>query len=177
MGKLNRDQFALAMHLIQSKIKGQPLPNKLTPAMLPPSARRNSLGVLCHLFLPLCVCLSIHPSPHPSVIPSIYLSIHLFLSIYLFIHLSSHPIVSPSIRLHIYLPPSIQFFIHPFPFIYFPLFINSIHFFSTSTHSFLILSPPAFAHLSLHPSPIFHLSPTSSLPPPPGQHPSPWGGV
>lgn len=43
-GKLNRDQFALAMHLIQSKLKGTEVPNKLTAQMVPPSARRNSLG-------------------------------------------------------------------------------------------------------------------------------------
>ncbi|ESO06438.1 hypothetical protein HELRODRAFT_64374, partial [Helobdella robusta] len=43
-GKLNKDQFALAMHLIQQKLKGVDVPNKLAQNMIPPSARRNSLG-------------------------------------------------------------------------------------------------------------------------------------
>ena len=38
-GKLNREQFALALHLIQLKLKGAELPAALTPEMVPPTMR------------------------------------------------------------------------------------------------------------------------------------------
>ena len=39
MGKLNTEQFALAMYLIQQKLKGVDPPETLTPEMVPPSMR------------------------------------------------------------------------------------------------------------------------------------------
>ena len=41
-GKLNPEQFALSMHLIQQKIKGVELPTQLTPEMVPPSMRTHA---------------------------------------------------------------------------------------------------------------------------------------
>lgn len=42
-GKLNEEQFALAMHLIQQKVnKGIDPPSALTPDMIPPSERSAS---------------------------------------------------------------------------------------------------------------------------------------
>ncbi|XP_025111006.1 epidermal growth factor receptor substrate 15-like 1 isoform X1 [Pomacea canaliculata] len=41
-GKLNAEQFALAMHLIQLKLKGIELPPQLLPEMIPPSLRTQS---------------------------------------------------------------------------------------------------------------------------------------
>uniref|UniRef100_A0A673GV41 Epidermal growth factor receptor pathway substrate 15 like 1 n=1 Tax=Sinocyclocheilus rhinocerous TaxID=307959 RepID=A0A673GV41_9TELE len=38
-GKLTKEQFCLAMHLIQEKVKGVDLPQSLTPDMIPPSER------------------------------------------------------------------------------------------------------------------------------------------
>ncbi|XP_037086543.1 epidermal growth factor receptor substrate 15-like 1, partial [Pollicipes pollicipes] len=38
-GKLNREQFALALHLIQQKLQGVEPPAALTPAMVPPTLR------------------------------------------------------------------------------------------------------------------------------------------
>ncbi|KAG9486459.1 hypothetical protein GDO78_006698 [Eleutherodactylus coqui] len=44
MGKLNKDQFALAMYLIQQKVsKGIDPPQVLTPDMIPPSERNTSM--------------------------------------------------------------------------------------------------------------------------------------
>ena len=45
VGKLNLDQFALAMHLISQKLKGVDVPAKLPPNMLTPLIRRRSLVV------------------------------------------------------------------------------------------------------------------------------------
>ena len=42
MGKLNSEQFALAMYLIQQKLKGIDPPATLTPEMVPPSMRSKS---------------------------------------------------------------------------------------------------------------------------------------
>lgn len=39
-GRLNAEQFALAMFLVAEKVRGKPLPNELTPAMIPPSLRK-----------------------------------------------------------------------------------------------------------------------------------------
>ena len=39
LGKLNMEQFALAMYLIQQKLKGVEPPTQLTPDMMPPSMR------------------------------------------------------------------------------------------------------------------------------------------
>lgn len=39
VGKLNSEQFALSMWLINLKLKGKELPQALTPEMIPPSAR------------------------------------------------------------------------------------------------------------------------------------------
>ena len=44
-GKLTCEQFALAMHLMQNQLKGLELPQHLTPELLPPSMRRESLVV------------------------------------------------------------------------------------------------------------------------------------
>ncbi|XP_076463318.1 uncharacterized protein LOC143295483 isoform X2 [Babylonia areolata] len=41
-GKLNGEQFALAMHLIQQKMKGVELPAQLAPEMIPPSVRTQT---------------------------------------------------------------------------------------------------------------------------------------
>ncbi|XP_016090108.1 epidermal growth factor receptor substrate 15-like 1 [Sinocyclocheilus grahami] len=38
-GKLTKEQFCLAMHLIEEKVKGVDLPQSLTPEMIPPSER------------------------------------------------------------------------------------------------------------------------------------------
>lgn len=38
-GKLTKEQFCLAMHLIQEKVKGVDPPQSLTPEMIPPSER------------------------------------------------------------------------------------------------------------------------------------------
>ncbi|XDV28284.1 hypothetical protein PO909_031628 [Leuciscus waleckii] len=38
-GKLTKEQFCLAMHLIQEKVKGVDPPQSLTPDMIPPSER------------------------------------------------------------------------------------------------------------------------------------------
>ena len=45
-GKLNQEQFALAMYLIAERVKGRELPNELSPQMIPPSKRKgiNQLG-------------------------------------------------------------------------------------------------------------------------------------
>ncbi|KAJ8683439.1 hypothetical protein QAD02_019231 [Eretmocerus hayati] len=40
-GKLNNEQFALAMWLIKEKLSGAEIPNKLTPGMIPPSFRKK----------------------------------------------------------------------------------------------------------------------------------------
>ena len=40
-GRLNAEQFALAMFLVAEKVRGKPLPNELTPAMIPPSLRQT----------------------------------------------------------------------------------------------------------------------------------------
>jgi len=45
IGKLTKDQFALAIYLIQQKLKGIDPPAKLPPEMIPPSIRRSSLVV------------------------------------------------------------------------------------------------------------------------------------
>ena len=41
-GKLNSDLFALAMYLVQQKLKGIEPPATLTPEMIPPSLRPKS---------------------------------------------------------------------------------------------------------------------------------------
>ena len=47
-GRLNLDEFAVAMHLIYRKLNGYPLPNQLPPELVPPSARgfNNSIGTV-----------------------------------------------------------------------------------------------------------------------------------
>jgi len=44
-GKLNSDQFALAMHLVQQKLKGIDPPTVLSPDMIPPSLRTFTFPV------------------------------------------------------------------------------------------------------------------------------------
>jgi len=39
MGKLTSEQFALAVYLVQQKVKGVDPPPQLTPEMIPPSMR------------------------------------------------------------------------------------------------------------------------------------------
>ncbi|KAI0480639.1 hypothetical protein GGR56DRAFT_664192 [Xylariaceae sp. FL0804] len=47
-GRLNLDEFAVAMHLIYRKLNGYPTPNTLPPELVPPSARNfnESLGTI-----------------------------------------------------------------------------------------------------------------------------------
>lgn len=46
MGKLNKDQFALAMYLIQQKVsKGIDPPQVLLPDMIPPAERTTPIQV------------------------------------------------------------------------------------------------------------------------------------
>lgn len=46
MGKLSKDQFALAMYFIQQKVsKGIDPPQVLTPDMIPPSDRNTPIQV------------------------------------------------------------------------------------------------------------------------------------
>lgn len=48
MGKLNKDQFALAMYLIQQKVsKGIDPPQVLLPEMIPPAERTTPVQVNC----------------------------------------------------------------------------------------------------------------------------------
>ena len=42
LGKLNSDQFALAMYLINQKMKGIDPPSQLAPEMIPPSMRSST---------------------------------------------------------------------------------------------------------------------------------------
>lgn len=39
LGRLTRDQFAVAMHLIHKRLAGEPLPPTLPPSLVPPSPR------------------------------------------------------------------------------------------------------------------------------------------
>ena len=43
-GRLTRDGFAVAIHLIQKKLAGQDVPSALPPSLMPPSARISGLG-------------------------------------------------------------------------------------------------------------------------------------
>ncbi|KAI1344102.1 hypothetical protein F5Y15DRAFT_365501 [Xylariaceae sp. FL0016] len=47
-GRLNLDEFAVAMHLIYRKLNGYPIPNSLPPELVPPSTRNftESLGTI-----------------------------------------------------------------------------------------------------------------------------------
>lgn len=47
-GRLNLDEFAVAMHLIYRKLNGYPLPNQLPPELVPPSTRNfgQAIGTL-----------------------------------------------------------------------------------------------------------------------------------
>ena len=47
-GRLNMDEFAVAMHLIYRKLNGYPVPNQLPPELVPPSTRNfaDSIGTL-----------------------------------------------------------------------------------------------------------------------------------
>ncbi|KAI9795896.1 MAG: actin organization and endocytosis protein [Piccolia ochrophora] len=47
-GRLNLDEFAVAMHLIYRKLNNYPLPNRLPPELVPPSTRNfsDSIGTL-----------------------------------------------------------------------------------------------------------------------------------
>lgn len=47
-GRLNLDEFAVAMHLIYRKLNGYPLPNQLPPELVPPSTRNfnQSIGTI-----------------------------------------------------------------------------------------------------------------------------------
>ncbi|KAK2009820.1 hypothetical protein LZ32DRAFT_404404 [Colletotrichum eremochloae] len=47
-GRLNLDEFAVAMHLIYRKLNGYPLPNQLPPELVPPSTRNinESIGTI-----------------------------------------------------------------------------------------------------------------------------------
>ena len=41
-GRLNKEQFALAMYLIAEKVKGRDVPTELAPNMIPPSKRKGA---------------------------------------------------------------------------------------------------------------------------------------
>ena len=47
-GRLDLDEFAVAMHLIYRKLNGYPVPNKLPPELVPPSSRHlaDSIGTM-----------------------------------------------------------------------------------------------------------------------------------
>ena len=47
-GKLDTDEFAVAMHLIYRKLNGYPIPNRLPPELVPPSTRNftDSIGTV-----------------------------------------------------------------------------------------------------------------------------------
>ncbi|EEP82927.1 conserved hypothetical protein [Uncinocarpus reesii 1704] len=47
-GRLNMDEFAVAMHLIYRKLNGYPIPNRLPPELIPPSKRNldDSIGTV-----------------------------------------------------------------------------------------------------------------------------------
>ncbi|KAF2710427.1 hypothetical protein K504DRAFT_466839 [Pleomassaria siparia CBS 279.74] len=47
-GRLNLDEFAVAMHLIYRKLNGYPVPNRLPPELIPPSTRNinDSIGAM-----------------------------------------------------------------------------------------------------------------------------------
>lgn len=47
-GRLNMDEFAVAMHLIYRKLNGYPIPNRLPPELVPPSTRNlnDSIGTM-----------------------------------------------------------------------------------------------------------------------------------
>ncbi|KAF2804290.1 uncharacterized protein BDZ99DRAFT_425887 [Mytilinidion resinicola] len=47
-GRLNLDEFAVAMHLIYRKLNGYPVPNRLPPELVPPSTRNfnESIGTM-----------------------------------------------------------------------------------------------------------------------------------
>ncbi|KAF7196039.1 Actin cytoskeleton-regulatory complex protein pan1 [Pseudocercospora fuligena] len=47
-GRLNLDEFAVAMHLIYRKLNGYPIPNQLPPELIPPSTRNinNSIDAM-----------------------------------------------------------------------------------------------------------------------------------
>lgn len=48
IGKLTREQFALALHLINQKLtRGLEPPQSLSPEMIPPSDRQNIKQVRC----------------------------------------------------------------------------------------------------------------------------------
>jgi hypothetical protein len=50
-GRLDLDEFAVAMHLIYRKLNGYPIPNQLPPELVPPSTRNlsESLGTIKNL--------------------------------------------------------------------------------------------------------------------------------
>jgi hypothetical protein len=47
-GRLNMDEFAVAMHLIYRRLNGYPVPNRLPPELVPPSTRNlnDSIGTM-----------------------------------------------------------------------------------------------------------------------------------
>lgn len=47
-GRLNMDEFAVAMHLIYRRLNGYPVPNRLPPELIPPSTRNlnDSIGTV-----------------------------------------------------------------------------------------------------------------------------------
>ena len=47
-GRLDKDEFAVAMHLIYRKLNGYPVPNRLPPELVPPSTRNfaDSIGTV-----------------------------------------------------------------------------------------------------------------------------------
>ncbi|KAJ5782807.1 hypothetical protein N7457_004581 [Penicillium paradoxum] len=50
-GRLNMDEFAVAMHLIYRALNGYPVPSRLPPELVPPSTRHlnDSIGTMKHL--------------------------------------------------------------------------------------------------------------------------------
>lgn len=50
-GKLNKEQFALAMWLIKQKLRGVEPPTALSPDMIPPSMRKPTESVVVNISL------------------------------------------------------------------------------------------------------------------------------
>ncbi|CAA7270180.1 unnamed protein product [Cyclocybe aegerita] len=77
-GRLTRDGFAIAMHLIQKKLAGQDIPQTLPLSLMPPTSRPSALGP--SPFSPLHTQTQQHPepvdlfsfddTPPPSAVPS-----------------------------------------------------------------------------------------------------------
>ncbi|KAF3422225.1 hypothetical protein E2986_05561 [Frieseomelitta varia] len=66
-GKLNKEQFALAMWLIKQKLRGVEPPATLSSDMIPPSMRKPSESVVSFMFLLRCYCFVLNMTVHNTV--------------------------------------------------------------------------------------------------------------